>query len=74
MVHECLEGAIEVGGGLGRGAKTHIGAEVVFALGASCAGVLAAGDTTLDGNTGTDLEVRRRVRPKGGDDASCFMA
>ena len=74
MVHKGLEGAIEVGGGLGRGAKTHIRAEVVSALGASCAGVLAAGDTTLDGDTGTDVKVRGRVRTKGSDDASCFMA
>ncbi len=57
VVHECLEGAIKVRGGLGRGAKSHMGAEIVSALGASCAGVLVAGDTTLNSNAGSDLEV-----------------
>ena len=74
MVHECLEGAIEVGSSFRRGAKTHVGAEVVSALIASCAAVLVAGDTTLDGDAGADLEVGGRIRPKGSDDASCFMA
>ena len=51
-----------------------MGAEIVSALGASCAAVLVARNTTLDSNAGSDLEVRGRVRPKGSDDASCFMA
>ena len=31
-----------------------MGAEIVSALGASCARVLVAGDTTLDSNAGSD--------------------
>jgi hypothetical protein len=57
VVHEGLEGAVEVGGCLRRGAKTHVGAEVVSALAASCAGVLVAGNAALDGDAGPDLEV-----------------
>lgn len=74
MVHECLEGAVEMRGGLCRGAEAHMGAEVVSALLASCTGVVVAGDTTLDGDAGADLEVGRCVRPQGGDYPSCFMA
>jgi len=70
VVHECLEGSVEMRGGLCRGAETHLGAEVVSSLLATCAGVVVARNATLDGDAGVDLEVRGRVRPQGSDNAS----
>ena len=75
VVHERLEGPVEMRGGLCRGAEAHVRAEVVSALLASCTAVqVVARDAALDGDAGADLEVRWRVRPEGGDYASCFMA
>jgi len=58
VVHECLEGPVEMGGGLCRGAEAHVGAEVVSALLAPCTSVLVvAGNTALDGDAGADSEM-----------------
>jgi len=74
VVHKCLEGAVEVRGRLGRGAETHIGAEVVPAFLASYTGiVVVAGNAALDRDAGTDLEVGGRVRPQSGDNPRGFM-